>query len=496
MSRRGSFVVTASVGSKQRDISPEKKGNSRPNSSRLVAKFRPDDSPDSLPGLKSLDLDLPSGLDVVRGFFESINSREFNSMLRLLSDDVQHVDLAHEEKQIGKLEVASFYRDLTLNMAPNMKFIIEDSTDSESSFGVTWTLAIEGAPLPLGRGLSFIRLNSAKEICAIRSSPEHFVKVAQQLKGLSSMASPILQLAGPAASPSFWSGMIEAASSAMASGQAPGVQDILGGVGIDLSSFFSQPSSSNVEFQRQYSPPQTSSVITTPFSSDAEVKAPRESLVKDGPVSKEALASALSAAASAAVVTVQPEVQEDITEPPAQVVEVNLTGLWQKDPNRSQQAEYERCLDIWQISGMQKATARLIEGLEIVHNGSKFNVHHCTIIPQFKVTEAYDLTKPSKVMRRDLRSGQATAIADMLPDGSGIVLDVSFGLPFPGKLKEVYKLVSPGEMHVTSTIYVGDQSAAVNQVYLLQTGLSKQELLKQSEKRNGSASQILSKFMN
>ena len=31
-------------------------------------------------------------------------------------------------------------------------------------------------------------------------------------------------------------------------------------------------------------------------------------------------------------------------------------------------------LDLWEISGMQKATAKLIEGLEIQHSGNKFNV--------------------------------------------------------------------------------------------------------------------------
>ena len=491
--------VGKSAGS--RDFSPEKKNstlNSRP-SSRMVAKFRPDDSPmpgtaDAFTGLKSLDL---SGKEVVTGFFDAINGRDFNFFLRLLSDDVVHVDLAHEEKQNGKLEVATFYRDLTSNMAPNMRFLIEDMTDSETSFGVTWTLAIEGNALPLGRGLSFVRLNSRGEICSIRSSPEHFVKVAQQLKGLSSMASPLVHALGPAASPSFWSGMIDAAtmaaSSVMTTGQAPDVQEILGGVGIDLSLIFNQ-SSNVVEFQRQSSPPLSTGITPSPQAptSDQIEASTKSFLTKDGPVSKEALASALSAAASATVIVAQPE--EVKIEEPKPVVEVNLTGLWGKDPNKSQHAEYEKALDLWQISGMQKATARLIEGLEIVHSGSKFNVHHCTIIPQFKVTENYDLTKPSKVMRRDLRSGQATATASMLSDGSGICLDVSFGQPFPGRLEEVYQLVAPGEMHVTSTIFVGDKSVAVTQVYLLQNGLSKQELLKQSEARNGSASQILSKF--
>ena len=52
--------------------------------------------------------------------------------------------------------------------------------------------------------------------------------------------------------------------------------------------------------------------------------------------------------------------------------------------------EYERALDLWHISGMQKATARLIEGLDIMHTPQgKFDVHFLTIIPYFKVTEAY-----------------------------------------------------------------------------------------------------------
>lgn len=38
-----------------------------------------------------------------------------------------------------------------------------------------------------------------------------------------------------------------------------------------------------------------------------------------------------------------------------------LSGLWAKDSAASQLAEYERALDLWRISGPQRATARLIE---------------------------------------------------------------------------------------------------------------------------------------
>ena len=59
-------------------------------------------------------------------------------------------------------------------------------------------------------------------------------------------------------------------------------------------------------------------------------------------------------------------------------------------------------------------------------------VHFMTIIPYFKVTEKYDLTKASQVMRRDLRSGQASATSKLLDNQRGVALDVTFGHPFPG----------------------------------------------------------------
>lgn len=64
---------------------------------------------------------------------------------------------------------------------------------------------------------------------------------------------------------------------------------------------------------------------------------------------------------------------------------VNLTGIWSKVPELSDLESYERALDLWEINGMQRATARLIEGLEIKHQGGNFDVHHLTVIPYFKV---------------------------------------------------------------------------------------------------------------
>ena len=40
---------------------------------------------------------------------------------------------------------------------------------------------------------------------------------------------------------------------------------------------------------------------------------------------------------------------------------LELSGVWEKDMQESQLDAYEKCLDVWGISGMQKLTARLIE---------------------------------------------------------------------------------------------------------------------------------------
>lgn len=53
--------------------------------------------------------------------------------------------------------------------------------------------------------------------------------------------------------------------------------------------------------------------------------------------------------------------------------------------------------DVLQLSGLQKATARLIEAVEIVHTSDKFDVNFVTIVPFFKARAG---------MRWDGRAGQ------------------------------------------------------------------------------------------
>ncbi|KAJ9525016.1 hypothetical protein QJQ45_005947 [Haematococcus lacustris] len=143
----------------------------------------------------------------------------------------------------------------------------------------------------------------------------------------------------------------------------------------------------------------------------------------------------------------------------------DLAGLWAKDPVASDVEGYERALDLWQISGAQKATARLIEGLEIAVHGNTFSVHFLTIIPMFKVTEAYDLARPVVMMRR-------------------------------GRFEEAYVLRDGGStLEVTSTISVGTTSATTVQVYRRQAqGMKREHLLSASERRHGKPTDILRRF--
>lgn len=61
-------------------------------------------------------------------------------------------------------------------------------------------------------------------------------------------------------------------------------------------------------------------------------------------------------------------------------------GVWIKDTNRSDLAAYGRALDLMQLNGLQKTTAlRLIEGVEIQQDASKFSVNFLTVVPFFKV---------------------------------------------------------------------------------------------------------------
>lgn len=218
----------------------------------------------------------------------------------------------------------------------------------------------------------------------------------------------------------------------------------------------------------------------------------------EGAPSKQPAAAAAGSDAAKPAAAAAPAPQHQQPAPPQQqqpaaaaVDRPNLNGIWVKDVEASQIAEYEKALDLWQISGMQRATARLLDGLEISHQGDRFSVNFLTHIPYFKVTENYVVGKQTAVMRRDLRSGKASATAAAVP--GGLVVRATWPAPVSGGLEESYLEVAPDVLHVSSTITIGGQSITTLQVYH-RRNVSRGEYLKQAEQRSGSVRQILSPF--
>ncbi|KAG2489744.1 hypothetical protein HYH03_011851 [Edaphochlamys debaryana] len=213
------------------------------------------------------------------------------------------------------------------------------------------------------------------------------------------------------------------------------------------------------------------------------------------PVAAAPVAPAPAPAAAAAAPTASPAAP---AAPAAPFNPAALAGIWEKDLALSDTANYERALDAWQISGVQKATAKLIEGLELAAVRGALNVHFLTIIPYFKVTETYPLGGgKAKMRRRDQRGGDGQASAELLPDG--VLCRCTWAAPFAGTMEEAYCLPdprgSPDVMHVTSTLRLADREPITTlQVYNRRRGMSAKELISSSERRNGKGTDVLKKF--
>lgn len=66
----------------------------------------------------------------------------------------------------------------------------------------------------------------------------------------------------------------------------------------------------------------------------------------------------------------------------------DLSGVWEKDAQASDAESYEAMMDLLGLSGLQRVTARLIEGLEVVQSEEGLRVTFLTVVPFFKVGPA------------------------------------------------------------------------------------------------------------
>ncbi|KAG2491253.1 hypothetical protein HYH03_010460 [Edaphochlamys debaryana] len=178
----------------------------------------------------------------------------------------------------------------------------------------------------------------------------------------------------------------------------------------------------------------------------------------------------------------------------------NLTGVWEKDLPTSQVQEYEAMLDVLQLGGLQKVTARLIDGIELVDQlppqggpeagrGGRFEVSFLTVVPFFRVTEKSRFGISSSMMRRDLRSGKQACIATRIP--GGVRVDMTWDNPLAGGLSEDYVASTDGmQLAVTSRISIGSRQAVATMMYN-RSNRSKSELLAQKRSSYGSMEDVL-----
>eukprot|EP00798_Chlamydomonas_sp_ICE-L_P011384 gene11384-12084_t len=200
---------------------------------------------------------------------------------------------------------------------------------------------------------------------------------------------------------------------------------------------------------------------------------------------------------------------------------INFSGIWVKETELSDAEGYVKMMDVLMLSGLQRVTARLIDGLQLEHTPhEKLSISFITIVPFFRVTEKYKVSGKYKVtkkykwvhqgsgfptitvvpvfmvtekymfgksvnlMRRDLRSGSQHATAEQLPSG-GVRVDMKWEDPLAGSLQEEYDIREDGHLHITSSVMVGQQKHSSTQVYC-RSSKSKSEILSDSKKKNSS----------
>lgn len=184
------------------------------------------------------------------------------------------------------------------------------------------------------------------------------------------------------------------------------------------------------------------------------------------------------------------------TQSAAAAASANLSGLYARCDPRSDAANYEKALDLLGLSGLQRLTAKLIDGLEIEESQSQFKVSFVTVVPFFKVTESVPIGGgAASLPRRDLKPGRQTCVARRIPPaagadggggagggGGGVRVEMSWGEPLAGGLVEEYTLLPDGALRVRATTTVGGRSVTADTVYL-RTRMSRDQLLQERQAR-------------
>ncbi|XP_075265799.1 uncharacterized protein LOC142358241 [Convolutriloba macropyga] len=349
--------------------------------------------------------------DIVERYFDCFNRRDLEAMTMMYAPDCVLHNLAYDSPAVGRNSAKEFVQGFTASFPEDTTFVIDDMTSGGSeSVGVIWHMEIGGIEIPMGKGISFYKINSQGEIAYARECPEHFAKVAFA-------APPVLQMAAP-----------------LLRGFAP----------LMSSDDQTQPW---WELESRQDRVQASTKTSTARAVRVGAGGGQQSV---------SVGSTASVESSAAHDDLQPTII-----PPTE-----MAGKWTKDAARSDLRSYDEALEMMGIKGIQKTTARLIDGIELSITDSDFTMRFLTIVPNFKVTEPYKFGREAEMSRRDLRGGWQRGTATLLP-GGGVELDVVVGPRDSWGVKEVFFCGANDrdELTIESTVTQGDRVVGFTTVY-------------------------------
>mmetsp|Transcript_3058 Transcript_3058/g.7623 ORF Transcript_3058/g.7623 Transcript_3058/m.7623 type:complete len:413 (+) Transcript_3058:219-1457(+) len=330
-----------------------------------------------------------SATQVVQSFFDAFNRRDMDALLALYAEDCTHHDLAYSEPAVGIEATKRFVEEFTGGLPADVQFVVEDITSGDAtSVGVIWHMEIGGVDLPLGKGVSFYKVNEQGRIYYVRECPEHFAKIAFAAPSLLSMAAPLIRSVG----------------------------SLVGSPPPTTSSFSSVAAPASQPAWRAPTPPASSFSASYPASASAELPLP------------------------------------------------DISGAWTKDMKRSDLSTYDRALEMMGIRGIQKTTARLIDGVELSLTERDFTMRFLTIVPYFNVTEVYRFGEETEMSRRDLRDGWQRGAATILPDGT-LQLVVELGPRDGWKLTDVFERRGADELLIHSTVEAEGKVETVTMIY-------------------------------
>ncbi|MFS7954090.1 putative NTF2-like domain superfamily, SnoaL-like domain-containing protein [Helianthus anomalus] len=100
-----------------------------------------------------------SASDVVRKFYDGINSRNLSTVVDLIAHDCVYEDLVFPQPFVGRKAILEFFEKFIYTISQDLQFAIDDiSGEDTSAVGVTWHLEWRGKPFPFSKGCSFYRL--------------------------------------------------------------------------------------------------------------------------------------------------------------------------------------------------------------------------------------------------------------------------------------------------------------------------------------------------